>query len=192
MTQKQFKKQNKDGKHPFKWLLWRENKVRVDKEIAPLISNLWKLGINTLNSCQAHCSFNCDHKWNQFRDKIIPTGHCDNNVWIVFETAKDYQKFLNIVANYNEKKMYEHIIYSYFSPKKYDPNRWATQFFMENLGVEGEWKRPYFNKKRVEYQMFVETGCGKNNFNTQVQLTFPQKHLEYVEKKINSVLKEEK
>lgn len=49
------------GRQHTKILSYQDRNVRVDEEIALLISNMWKLGINTLGCCQAHCSFECDH-----------------------------------------------------------------------------------------------------------------------------------
>ncbi len=51
--------------------------VAVDRDIAPLIQTLWRLGINTDDSCQS-----------------MGPGH----VWIQFSSAHDAEKFLSMVA----------------------------------------------------------------------------------------------
>jgi hypothetical protein len=51
--------------------------VKIDKKIAPLISELWKANIMTSNSCENN----------------VP----DEFIWIQFEDLRDYKKFLNII-----------------------------------------------------------------------------------------------
>lgn len=55
--------------------------AEIDEEIAPLIRELWKAGIDTSNSCQ------------ETRPGIV---------WIEFATAEDAARFLNVVAEYEE------------------------------------------------------------------------------------------
>lgn len=56
--------------------------AEIDEEIAPLIRELWKAGIDTLNCCQEN------------RPGII---------WVQFATAEDTAAFLDIVAEYDEE-----------------------------------------------------------------------------------------
>jgi hypothetical protein len=55
-------------KHPFEWVTDPNigERVRIDREIVPLIKAIWKLGLCTLNSCQN----NFDYVWVQFVNSI--------------------------------------------------------------------------------------------------------------------------
>lgn len=166
--------------HPFKWLKFDGEKVRIDKEIAPLLSNLWKLGIRTTNSCQEHCSFNCKHKYKKSYDEdgclcsyIIPTKKCWDSIWLCFEQASDLEKFYNIIAKYGSTD--------------YDVvSSWPIRHHIINYGIEGCFTRPIINGKRSTVPLFKETSCRKNNFIVSPQLTFPRKYLSFIEDKINT------
>jgi hypothetical protein len=58
-------------------ITWQHRQAEVDEELAPVILALWKLGIDTCNSCQE----------NQ-----------PGIVWIEFLTSMDAKSFLDIVA----------------------------------------------------------------------------------------------
>lgn len=59
-----------------------EMQADIDEEIAPLIRELWKAGIDTFNSCQEN------------RPGIV---------WVQFATADDAARFLNVVTEYDEE-----------------------------------------------------------------------------------------
>lgn len=191
----------KDGRHKAKILTYDGVKVRIDKEIAPLLSNMWKMGIRTVNSCQAHCSFKCDHKIKKHpKDKegytfyeSLWTDHCQDCIWLVFEHALDIELFYNIVAEYlpYEKEagtMYAHIQGHDF--KKNPRDVWSVQSSMRNYGVEGHFDYGMSpSGKREKYKTWHEDSCKNNIFILQPQLTFPRKHLAYVEAKIKEALK---
>lgn len=194
--------------HKTKLLTYKGRKVRIDVKIAPLLSKLWKLGIQTTNSCQADCSFLCKHKYvtsktkdgSEF-DEPIRTKHCQNSVWLCFESSKDVEKLYNIVAEYTDKRgdeaMYHKMSADRFvrtseSNFRGSPDGWSFIFFMRNAGVKGHFGRPTRNKKRSTYLMWMEDGCKKNNFVIEPQLTFPHKHLSYVEDKLDLALAKKK
>lgn len=196
----------KDGRHTFKWLTYKGRKVRIDEEIAPLISKMWKLGIGTQCCCQEYCNFNCNHKYVTRTDKktkekytaVVPTKHCHNNVWIYFESSSDVERLYDIVAEYDPKhsdgSMYDKMSCdsvlrtekSKFNPLK---EGWSFIFVMTNLGVDGHFGRPIFDGKRSTCEMWIEDGCKKNNFYIQPQLTFPRKHISYLEERLDLAIK---
>lgn len=57
---------------------WEHREAEIDEEIAPLVLELWKAEIETVNSCQDN----------------FPKGY----VWIQFGSAGDAEKFLDIVV----------------------------------------------------------------------------------------------
>lgn len=191
-------KRNKDGRHPFKWLKYKGENVRIDADIASLVSNLWKLGIHTANSCQSQCSFDCGHKIKIHpKDKdgytfceTIRGKNCGSHIWLVFEKAGDIEKFYNYVCEYapytDQDAMYNNILYR----KKGSNEKWTIRSYIQNYGVVGHFgKRMTPNGKRREtVETWIEEGCRKNQFCLQPQLTFPRKHLEYVEKRIEKAL----
>ena len=59
--------------------------IDIDKNIAPLISELWKACISTSQSCENNCSNIYDHK--------------DECIWIAFSSASDLEKFIGIISN---------------------------------------------------------------------------------------------
>jgi hypothetical protein len=175
-------------------------KVRIDKDIAPIIEMMWFLGIRTISSCHGHCSFECSHKINIYKDEDgftvhspILTDHCHDSVWIVFEQAHDIEKFYDTIAEYSDEgksaktaTMYDHILGHYRNKNKRDV--WCTQFYARNYGVKGHWGKPIINGKRLTYECWIEDDCKKNNFIVQPQLTFPRKHIEYIKSKLQEAL----
>ncbi len=178
-------------RHPFKWLIYNGERIPIDRDIVPLIAGIWKLGIKTTSCCQAHCSLVCNHKRNS-RYEIIPTKHCHDNVWIAFETVKDMERLFDVVAQYDDSdgSMYDLMSCdnSMSYRKKQPKDCWAFDFYMRNDGVKGHWGRPIINGKRSSQQLWIDDGCEENGFVVQPQLTFPRKHLSYVEERIKLAL----
>lgn len=191
--------------HKYKWLTYKGGRVQIDRDIAPLLSNMWKLGIGTSNSCQAQCSFVCKHKHKiektsdgqEFWD-IVDTKNCYNNVWLAFESTKDVERFNNYVAEYatGRDTMYACMSCDMFvntdGGKLRPKDSWAYSFLLRNQGVQRHFGRPMIGKKRSTQEMWVEDGCKKNNFVMKPQITFPRIHLPYVEARIQSALDKKK
>ena len=185
------------GRHHYKKLTYKGIKVNIDTAIAPLLSNMWKLGINTWNSCEGLCSFECAHKnyiekikdgieyWNKNKTK-----YCGNFVWLVFDRPEDLELFYNLVADpkdfNNDNSMYSRMLG--YRHKEKPQEIWSTIYPMNNLGVIGHWGRPKSGKKRSTQMVWCEDDCKKNNFIISPQLTFPRSHLPYVEEKIKLAL----
>lgn len=181
------------GRHRAKLLEYDGRRVRIDEEIAPMIQSMWKLGIKTSNSCQGACSFECDHKikkhpvakdGSQYFEKI-KTKHCRDCIWLVFESTKDAELFYNCVAEYvkgYEPSMYMNI--NGFDRKKNARDVWILDCSARNNGVLGRWSKATRNGVRNTYQTWEEDRCETNNFIIEPQLTFPRKHLQYVEKRL--------
>lgn len=187
-----------DGKrHLYKTLKFNGEKVRIDEEIAPLLSKMWKLGINTNACCQAHCRFECKHKVKVHPEKdgrtffeTIRNKNCLSHIWISFDTAFDVEMFYNYVAEYVKNDigtMYGFI--NGYNQKEYPNDVWRMIFIPRNYGVERHFGRPTFNGKRSTQEMWMEDGCKKNDFVMNPQLTFPRKHLQYVEERLDLALK---
>lgn len=180
-------------KHKFKWIIYEGDRVAIDAEIVPLITKLWKLGIKTTSSCQALCSFNCDHKWKKNKNDYqkINSKNCYSDIWLCFNSSEDLEKLYNIVAEYSKdnKSMYnkmgcDRVIYDSGLKFKRIIDCWEFLFIMDNRGIEGHWGRPTFGKKQSTQLMWIEDKCSKNNFVISPQITFPRKHLSYVEEKL--------
>lgn len=167
--------------HRFKWMIHKGEKIRIDRKIAPLISELWRLGINTVGSCEDYCNLFCPHKWkNKVIDgeKVIAkvkTPQCYQNVWLVFEKARDLEKFYNLLLEFDTdgNSQYEKVLYQ----TGFDSDSWSVRYSIVNYGVYGE----------VRDKIFHETGCKKNKFVVQPQLTFPTKQLSSVLEKLRKV-----
>lgn len=194
-----------EDRHKFKWMVYKGRKIRIDRDIAPLLSNMWELGIGTTNCCQAVCARSCKHKTKitKYKDgsslySKIKTRDCKDRVWIVFDSARSFEKFLNVVAVYEKWKrdkpegMYEHI--QGFTLKSHPHDVWEVIPYFDNLGVMyHEERMPLtkangFPKGRKTIGILVEDSCKKNQFKMMPQLWFPRKHLEYVEERIRLAL----
>lgn len=201
-------KASKNGRHPFKWMKYDGRNVRIDKDIATLLSKMWKLGIHTTNSCQANCSFACNHKLKTTKykngtsyTKKIKTKNCHNNVWLAFDSVKDVELLYNLLAeyvpysnkNYNTS-MYHKMSCDLFIRENDRPtlDGWCFRFYMCNRGTYGHWGRPKWGSKRSTCVMWVEDGCDKNDFVMEPQITFPRTHLQYVESRLDIALTKKK
>jgi len=181
--------------HKTKKLLYKGTKVDIDIGIAPLILDLWKLGINTTNCCQGQCRPFCKHKIKTVKYKSgrisykkIRTPKCNKYIWIVFNHAKDAEKFYNYIAEYDTKS---NSMYSRMHGRSYTEyygiNNWILEIYPVN---RGEILVP--TSRLATLGLLVQEGCGKNNFNMMVQLYFPRKHLPYVSSRIKLALLNQK
>jgi hypothetical protein len=191
-------------RHKFKWLTYKGKRIRIDQEIAPLLSKMWELGINTKGCCQATCHFCCNHKWKSSKTKdgfahyeLIETKNCYDSVWLAFESMKDLERLFNSVAEYSQERnsMYHLMncdcVVRTPDKKGYKvwPDSWAFIFYMSNQGVYGHWGRPTWAKGQRSTQiLWIEDGCKKNDFVMQPQITFPRKHIPYVEERLQLAL----
>ena len=100
------------GAHKAKILYLDGRRCRIDRDIAPLIEGLFKLGIRTFSSCQNTCGGYCNLKHPKarrcYRDtktgKVVwengrrKTKWCHESVWLCFESCQDGARFLNAVS----------------------------------------------------------------------------------------------
>ena len=88
--------------------------VPIDADIAPLITALWKSGIDTLNSCQDNGP--------------------DHQVWIEFATAYDASRFLNAVIGRfgNDRTVYGRAMGTAMDT----PDAWTYAVFPHNFGID--------------------------------------------------------
>jgi hypothetical protein len=189
--------------HKFKWMTYEGEKVRIDREIAPLLAKMWRLGIGTTSCCQAVCSRNCKHNRERvkYKDgseyyKVVKTPRCKDRVLIVFDSARSYEKFLNMVAQYVKWEpgqpdgMYDAIQGHSASIIE----RWEVYPCVDNLGVELRVIRlpvkqaDGLPKRRKTVGVFIDDGCKRNDFRMMPQLYFPRKHLSYVEHRLEEAL----
>jgi hypothetical protein len=181
-------------------MTYQGHKIRIDRDIAPLLSLMWEAGIQTTGSCQAHCNFTCKHKYEVSKTddgyeywKPIPTKHCHDCIWLAFESCRDVELLYNIVAEY-KTTMYRTMGCDLFistgqTRYKRPLDGWSFSFYMGNEGVKGHFGRPTFKGKRSTQLMWMEDGCEQNNFVISPQITFPRAHMAHVEKKLKEYLK---
>lgn len=200
-------KPTKNGRHHFKWMLYQGQKIRIDRDIVPLLTSMWELGIGTTNSCQGVCSRNC-HKvtHTKLKDGTIysdykRTADCKSRIWIAFDSAKSLERFTNLVAVYekdNRDSMYE-LINGWSSHDEWkrgkfrcipNPDNWEHIHHMPNLGVRFHVERFPNNipSEPKYYHAYVDDDCPRNNFRMEPQIKFPRKHLSYVMERLNLAL----
>lgn len=174
-------------------------RIKIDRDIVRLISLMWKLGIDTSNSCQATCAYDCKCRPNYRKWKT-----CNQHVWIAFPSSRDIEKFMNIVAKFemtndkHEWTMYDHV--QGYGRKLGQPS-WLFSFCMANHGEKKVIKKGYFKKPQVHkhiegtkakkqksYSYFETIGCGRNNFRVEPQLHFQRQYLDYVVKRLEAAL----
>lgn len=188
------------NKHSTRTLFYKGKNVKIDRKIATLISNMWKLNINTINCCQEHCSPNCKHttKIITYKDgsklyKKIRTRYCNKFIWIVFDRPKDAELFFNIVAEFDSSitSMYSRI-HGYNRSTEHFSNTWVTEVMLENRGEIRQLVRHKntiaYGKNNGNHFLWEEKDCKRNKFNLMIQLYFPIKHLKYVEERIKLAL----
>src|SRR5271166_182818 len=193
--------------HKYTTLTFRKQKVHIDKDIAPMVSKMWKLGINTTNSCQAQCSFVCKHKvkvhpknkhGTQFFE-TIETKSCNNNVWLAFESSADVELLYNIVAEYDNdddhfnngmyhKMSCDRFVQTAEAKYRHPVDGWAFGFLMSNTGVNYRHGYRKWGSTGSKILCRIPTGCKKNNFVIQPQITFPRAHMSYVESRLDLAL----
>jgi hypothetical protein len=71
-------------KHRYKWFVMENgDRVQIDKEIAPLMQQVWDMGLCTNNSCQDNFGY----------------------VWIGFGEATDASAFLSVIAQRGDDEL---------------------------------------------------------------------------------------
>jgi hypothetical protein len=138
---------------------WRGRYAEVDEELAPLIQAIWRAGIDTINSCQE----------NQ-----------PGIAWIEFATARDAQRFLNLVAECPDKSElhvvngrlfvgdtpFEHTLYPRVTHRGVDGG-WRYDVSLYDLGVDEE----------IVNGQVVDTPIGPSDFQFAVSIRFPRTEL---------------
>ncbi len=92
-------------------LKYNNQYIDIDKKIAPLITEIWKAGFKTNNSCQNN----------------VPRGY----IWISFNDSIDMKKFINIIFQGKNNK--EDIIVRGLDSPCYTPNSWKYKIDIYNL-----------------------------------------------------------
>lgn len=166
-------------------------RVLIDEDIAPLIQNLNDLNITTISSCQNNCGGVCRRKHrvisikNEFiHNKPVKTFEyhipkiCQESVWIVFWTAKDAAKFMNIVYNRSDSPKLQSQMQGEGTKNSH---AWNWYCHVENIN----------DRRCIDHRGYwMGKPPKKDKFDFFVHLTFPRAHLnlvtERVIKKINS------
>lgn len=81
--------------------------IKIDTEIADLISKIWEVGINTFYSCGNHV-YNYKIERDEYYSKLMCIG---------FQTSYDYTRFIEIIFN-NQKR-------DAFYKNRLDSNKWT-------------------------------------------------------------------
>jgi hypothetical protein len=135
----------------------------VDEKIAPLVLNLWKLGLKTNMSCQNN------------RGKV----------WIDFFCAFDAEEFCNHVAEYSDEpdSVYQRMNGGLLGG---DPNYgWEYDIHPCDHGLSYEWEEDEFGEEDP-----IESFDGEHTFIFSVSVRFPIEDLEHVENRIGAALEE--
>lgn len=197
----------KDGRHKFKWRTYRGHKVRIDKDLTPLLDRMWELGIGTTNCCQSRCSPSCKHKKRIITYKdgskfhtFYRTKHCGDRAWIAFDSGRSLEKFLNVVAVYKKWKkgdpdgMYDHI--QGHSAKDHPHDVWEVKPYFDNCGVLVHEERiPAVQAMGTRHKtigVWEEDGCKKNDFRLMPQMWIPRKHFQYIIQRLDLALSKRK
>lgn len=194
---------NHRGNYLYRTDKYGKYRVKIDKDISHMISLMWKLGIDTSNSCQAACAYDCKCRYKNGGNEKKRAG-CNNHVWIAFPSSRELEKFMNIVAKFeptndkHEWTMYDHV-QGYGRPCG-EPS-WLFSFAMSNHGEKKVIKKGYFDKptvhghlegtkakKQKSFGYFDTVGCGRNNFRVEPQLHFQRQYLEYVVKRLEEAV----
>ncbi|MEK6878075.1 MAG: hypothetical protein AABY22_00625 [Nanoarchaeota archaeon] len=130
---------------------YKDMEADIDEEIAPLILELWKRDLITINSCQ---------------------GHFEEPTWIQFMSFIDAIDFINLIAKYPSKKelkitkfwdtLYGHI-FGYG-----EGDNWEYSIYPMNWNIE---------ETLINNDEIIEKCVGKTDINFQVSIRFPQKDL---------------
>ena len=187
--------------HKTKSIEFNGELIEIDEKIAPLILKMWKLGIITNGCCQSHCRPHCNHKWkkieyddNSTYYKKILTRDCHKYIWISFNHAVDIEKFYNYVGEYNERydSMYSKMHGQCYKGRNKNSN-WILDILPINRGEKKIIIREPASKadcmaKGAFVERYESIGCNNNKFNMMIQLSFPKRHLAYVEKRLDLAL----
>jgi hypothetical protein len=148
-------------KHKTKLLSHNGEKIPIDVDIAGLISNVWKLGIDTFGCCQSS-------------DDII--GGRKNDVWIVFSNTGSFERFLDAVAVFKQpqSKSLDSRMYSNILGHGSD-EPWKVDVWYDNHGLL---------PCKVQKHAWTDQYCEKNEFVVRHILWFPRAHLPYVERQV--------
>jgi hypothetical protein len=148
-------------KHKQVSITWQDRQAEVDKGLAPLILALWKLDIDTCNSCQEN----------------MP-----GIAWIEFLTSMDAEEFLNIVAVHPEEfdaapsceTMYDRIVGCGTE------DDWQYDAHAFNYGVDEE----------IVGDEVGETPIGPTDFGFSISIRFPRTDLPLIQERLNQALSE--
>jgi hypothetical protein len=179
-------------RHPTLPFFYKGELVRIDRELAPIIADLWALGIDTQNCCQQSCAGWCPKK---HRSKLIKKGktaewtkvrYCQDRAYIAFASAEDYQAFLNLMADWTKRprsakgRLYNRIApWSPGDTRHWKTDAWVAQIWLDNGGILAHINRD---------QMIVEDSCKKNDFRISVMLFLPRTDLDFVGKRLRKAV----
>jgi len=165
---------SKPENHKTTTLIHLNEPIEIDEMIAPLISEIWKAKIITLNSCENN----------------IPKGY----IWIQFDTGNDCTKFLNIIfknldinasetkdiytraMNYQDYKLEGRWIYD-VNIDSIDNSDLDDSNLLDNsnsLGNSDSKTDSSLNLSKVNPVLFVETN---------ISVRFPQIDLDFIYKR---------
>ena len=106
----------------------------IDEHIAPLIRLLNDMCMYTTNSCQASCGGACSRKHKRDASGVYKQPkRCAKNVWIVFETVDDAQRFMNIVHNFTDEQELRDCVLGFGTR---DSDKWTWRVTSDDRGDE--------------------------------------------------------
>ena len=132
-------------------LLYNGQQIPIDEKIAPLVTEIWKAGLNTRNSCESNTT---------------------NYIWIHFASVKDFDKFIGIIFAQGDLKnqdfqpcldrMINHTCASHF-------DRWSIELLLDDVGFVNQTKDDGSISSIVDIKISIT-----------VSLRFPPKDYQYI------------
>ncbi|MDQ2732981.1 MAG: hypothetical protein M3Y56_15090 [Armatimonadota bacterium] len=142
-------------KHPQITIQVGERMAPVDEQIAPLLLELWRAELDTLNSCQDN----------------------DGKVWIEFADVEHAETFLNAIGRFEEPV---HSLYNRMS-RKWVPPEWEQWVKDEAWEYDAHvWDRSVVEELDENGDCTGEHATGPANFRFSLSLRFPHRDLEEV------------
>jgi hypothetical protein len=145
-------------KHPTKRVKYKDLEADIDLDIADLVLNLWKLEVDTVNSCQDNAE----------------TGF----VWIAFDSTYGAEEFLNYVAEYSEEpdSVYQRMNREWGDATLMD---WKYTPSLKDHGVD---------ERVESDDTISSTFTGSHGFMFSMSVRFPRADLEFAKERISTAI----
>lgn len=175
--------------HVAKYLTIDGRRIRIDANIAQLVSGLDRLGIRTFSSCDSGCGGWCKRKhkqlpdtseWTKVKGKktLVKVSHhkkpkqCSESVWLAFESATDAMKMLNVVYDNDDAEKLQCHMQGF--------GRKQSHAWVWNVGVDNINDRGFMDSRGY----WRGTRFGPAKFDFFCNVVFPHAHLGLVTQRV--------